>query len=315
MRGLPLALALCCAASAYAAAPDGGSVAPPLAINTRAVPDKVQLGEPFEYEIVITHEKGQLYELRSPGEMTDFELISQARSRQDGKDSATTTFRLKLSGFVLGEKQLPTLTFDIDEPDRHGEVKVRGPDVEILGTLPEDAEQKGEPLYGIKPLEEVPVRSWRLLAWLAGVLAAGALGYALYRLWKRPRAALAPPAAPPKPLHQRTLEALEALRAEDLPGQGRVREYYFRLSEIVRGYVGEQFHFEALESTSSELVEALGRLNAPGLPLKELVEFIHESDLAKFARAPLGPEDCRRALELAYRLVNDTTNASQPRVP
>jgi hypothetical protein len=303
-----LALSLLCAA------PDGGVVAPPLAVHTRALPDKAQLGEPFEYEIVITHEKGQLYELRSPGELPDFELIDQTRSRQDGNQSATTTFKLKISGFTLGKKELPRLTFDIDEPDRRGSVQVEGPEVEILGTLPPDAEQKGAQLYGLKPLEEVPVRSWRLLYALAGLCAAGALAYGLYRLWKRPRAPEAALVAPPKALHERAMEALEALRAEDLPGKGRVREYYFRLSEILRGYLGELYHFEALESTSSELIEALGHLTAPGLPLKDFISFIHESDLAKFARAPLGPEDCRRALELGYRLVNDTTNASPARV-
>ncbi len=310
-----LALCLVAATQAFAAEADAGALAQPLAVRTRAIPDKANLGEPFEYELVITHEKNQLYELHVPGELADFELIDQTRSRQDGPQSATTTFKLKLAGFALGKKELPTLTFDVQEPDRAGSVQVDGPDVEILGTLPKDAEQNGAQAYDLKPPEEVAVRSWRLLYLLAGILAATALAYGLYRLWKRPRAAPRVPVAAPKPLHARTLEKLEALRAEDLPGQGRVREYYFRLSEILRGYLGERYSFEALESTSTELLEALRKRVTPGLPMDAFIQFIHESDMAKFAKAPLGQDACKRALELAYSLVNDTTNASQPRVP
>jgi hypothetical protein len=158
----------------------------------------------------------------------------------------------------------------------------------------------------------VPVRTWRLLYALAGLAGALALGYLLYRYAKRPRAVKGAPIEAPKPLHTRTLAALDALRTEGLPAQGRVKEFHFRLSEILRGYLGERYGFEALESTSWELLNSLRGLHTPGLPAEEFARFTFESDLVKFAKGAAGPDECKVALEFGYRLVHATTVAPQP---
>ena len=93
------------------------------------------------------------------------------------------------------------------------------------------------------------MRSWRLVWGVLGALAAGLALWALVRALRRRRAAVPPP-APPLALEVRTHQALSALQAERLPEQGRGREFYFRLSEILRGYLGERYAFEALECLS-----------------------------------------------------------------
>ncbi|MGQ0508707.1 MAG: BatD family protein [Myxococcaceae bacterium] len=294
---------------------DAGAIAQPFSVRARPVPNKVELGEPFDYEIVINHPSSQRYDLHAPGTLDDFELIDHSRSRQDGADTATTTFKLKLSAFALGEKTLPTLSFDVQDGEHAGAMPVEGPDVEIVGTLSVTAQQNGAEFRDLKPLEEVPVRSYGLLYGLSAAVAAILLAYQLWKFSKRSRAKPSLPPAPVHPLHVRTREALDALRNQNLPGQGKVREFYFRLSEILRGYLADRFAFEALECTSSELLEMLPKLRTPGLELEQITAFIHEADLAKFARAPLGVDECKQAMDFAYRLVTDTTNASQPRVP
>ncbi|MHB8872620.1 MAG: hypothetical protein ACYC8T_02940 [Myxococcaceae bacterium] len=281
--------------------------------QSRVEPGRVQLGEPFVYELVLTHDKGQRAELRTPGDLGAFEVLDQKRSRHDGKEAATTTFKLQLSLFELGKKKLPDLTFDlVDAEGRASQFVAPGIDVETLSALPKDADEKGEGLYDIRANEDVPVRTWRLLYGLAALAAAVALGYALYRYLKRPRLAPVVPPEPSKPLHVRTLAALDELRALNLPGQGLVRDFHFRLSEILRGYLGERYGFEALESTSYELLDALRRLHTPGLPAEELSRFTVESDLVKFAKAVTGPDECKASLEFGYRLVHLTTAAPQP---
>ena len=59
---------------------------------------------------------------------------------------------------------------------------------------------------------------------------------------------------------------LDALAKENLPGKGEFKLYYFRLSEIVRGYLGELYKIEALESTTPELLAALRSRIAINLP-------------------------------------------------
>ncbi len=306
---MTLALPLC----ALLLAADAGSALPPPAPKARVDPARVKLGDPFVYELVFTHDKAQRFELRTPSDWGAFELLDQKRQRIDGSATATTTFRLQLSVFELGKQKLPDLTFEwVDDSGGTGQTTAPGLEVEAEGSLAADAEKKGEALYDIRGNEVVPVRSWRLVVALAAGLAAVALGYALYRYAKRPRKVKVKPAAPARPLGERTVAALDALRAEDLPGQGRVKEFHFRLSEIQRGFLGERYGFEALESTSDELLASLRRLRTPGLEVEELSRFVFEADLVKFAKATAGPDECKRAIEYAYRLVASTTAPPPP---
>jgi hypothetical protein len=88
----------------------------------------------------LTHDKGQRTELRTPTGLGAFELLDQKRARIDGKDSATTTFKLQMSLFELGAKKLPDLTFDlVDENGGVTQFVAPGIEVEAASSLPKDA--------------------------------------------------------------------------------------------------------------------------------------------------------------------------------
>jgi hypothetical protein len=311
-----LLLALLCALPALAETPSAqeSPTVEPQGLQARATPEQVQLGEPFTYELVITHPRDHRYELVAPKALEDFELLEQTRQRQDQGDRAVTTFGLKLSAFALGPLQLPDLTFEVATPDGPKHFIAPGRTVEVASTLPPDAQGKGASLYDYKPPTEVPVRSWRLVWILAGLVAAGLLAWALVKYLRRPRpdAALVKPLLP---LDARTRQALDALRAEDLPSRGHVKDFYFRLSEILRGYLGERYGFEALECTSSELMASLRQRPTPGLPEEKLMRFISESDLVKYARAEASPEACGSALAFGYELLEKTWAPPAPPPP
>jgi hypothetical protein len=299
------------ASSAFAADPP----LPPLAVNMRAVPDKVKLGEPFTVEVVITHTQEQRYDLKPLTGDSAFDVAESERSRVDGKESATTTFTLHMSGFELGKKKTPQLSFEVAAGTNIGTFSTPGVDVEIVGTLPADAEKSGAGLFDIRPPVDVAVRTWRVLYALAALTALGLLAWALRRYLKRARPLVDAPQKPLESIEVRTRNALDALRAEELPQKGRVREFYFRLSEIVRAYLGERYGFDALESTTPELIESLRRLHTPGLQMNELQTFANESDFVRYAKATPGADTCKTAIELAYSIVQSTTpNASQLRV-
>jgi len=283
----------------------GPEAVEPLQFRSWVEPKQVRLGEPFVYQLVITHPLSQRYELPVPTALGPFELLGQSRSREDAKDAATTTFKLRFSVFELGRQTLPDLEFQVAEANRVGRFVATGMEVEAISSLPRDANEKGVSLYDIKPPEDVPVRSYRLIWALLVALALIGLGYAGVKWFRRPRPVRVP-TRPLEPLHVRTIAALDQLKKEDLPSRGRVREFYFRVSEILRAYLGERYGFEALECTGTELMDAIDRLRAPGLPRDELAHFVQRSDLAKFAKAEVTSAGCQSDLEFAYRLVQLT---------
>lgn len=312
MRLLLLPLALLLTLPLAAPAQDLGE-ATPLAFESHVEPGQVRIGEPFTYTLSITHAPEERYELALPPELGAFDLLEQGRRREDSGGRSTTTFALRLSAFELGLQRLPEVPFTVSTPQ--GPLRfTASPNrtVEVLSTLPEEAQ--GAELKDIQPPMEVGIPSWRLLWWLLGAVVAGLLGWALVRWLRRPRATPVV-VAPPLPLDQRTRQALKELEAQELPEQGRGREFYFRLSEVVRGYLGERYGFEALECTSTELMAAVRKLRAPGLPEEELQRFVSESDLIKYARGEASPETCRQALAFGHSLLERTWPPPPPPSP
>ena len=162
-------------------------------MDRQVIPEKVRLGEPFVYRITVHHPPKERWELRTPRDLGGYELIEQSRTRSDGKTESTTTYLLKMALFELGSHVLPTLTFDVVDASGGGVARIDGPDIEAKSSLPKDADQLGAKLADIKPNEDVPVRSWRLLWWLVGALAVAALVWLGVRLLRaRPRRLASP---------------------------------------------------------------------------------------------------------------------------
>ena len=303
------------APSRAADAVDAGAerIVEPQSVDRQVIPEAVRLGEPFVYRISLHHPAGARWELRTPRDLGGFELLEQSRARSDGKDGSTTTYLLKMSLFALGSHVLPTLTFDVIDTQGGGVAHIDGPDIEGKSSLPKDADQLGAKLEDIKPNEDVPVRSWRLLWWLLGLVALGALVWFGRRAWlRRPRRAPLP--LPPLPLEERTRQALDALEAERLPERGLQREFHFRLNGLVRGYLGERFGFDALECTSGELMREAERRALPGVDEPELRRFVDQCDVARYARGEVPVPACAGALAFARNLLEATRPKPLPPV-
>ncbi len=302
------------AAAAFASESDGG-VLPPEQLRVRLKPEHVKLGEPTTLEIVVTHDPAQRYELKTPSDLGDFEYLGQERSRVDGKGTSTTTLEVKLSAFKLGELNTPALELEVAAPEGSATLSVPAAKLTVDSSLPADTQTKGENLYDVKPPEEVPIRSWRLLYVLAGLLALAAIAYGVMRYLARPKPVAPVYVPPPEPLHVRVTRQLDELAAENLPAKGQFKPFYFRLSEIIRGYLGELYGFEALESTTPELLNALRARNTPGLPMTDLTTFAESSDFVRYAKQQPDVDECKTHLELAYRIVHSTQAAAVPPRP
>ena len=307
----PLALAVSLISLATPAAERAPEPIRPLRVEQQVEPSKVKIGEPFTRTVAITHPPEQRWELIAPRDPGDFEVLHQARRRDDRVHESVTTFSLRMAAFALGTLTLPPLELEVWTGEGPRVFASEPSSIEVIATLPDEVAREGGELHDIRPPEQIAVPSYTLGWILLAAAALVALGYLAWRRWRQPRPArLAPP--PLEPLEVRTRQALRALAAENLPAQGRFKQYYVRLSEIVRGYLGERFGVEALECTSSELLAALGGISPPGLPREQLGDFLSDSDLVKFARAQRGPDDCARALDFAYLLVTRTTAPPLP---
>jgi hypothetical protein len=110
-----------------------------------------------------------------------------------------------------------------------------------------------------------------------------------------------------RPAHEIAYEELRELRRKNLIAQGRIKEYFFELSLIVRQYLERRFTLRAPEMTTEEFLSHLK--DSPVLSdvhKKLLKDFLVTADLVKFAKyGPTGSE-IQASIEAAQRLVDQT---------
>ncbi|ADV44250.1 hypothetical protein [Bacteroides helcogenes] len=88
---------------------------------------------------------------------------------------------------------------------------------------------------------------------------------------------------PKLPPHQLAMQEIERIKNEKAWQKGLSKEYYTELTDAIRIYIKERFGFNALEMTSSEIIDKLLEINDKGA-ISDLRELFWTADLVKFAK-------------------------------
>jgi hypothetical protein len=174
-----------------------------------------------------------------------------------------------------------------------------------------------------QPEDMAPPVSLRFPWWLIAVGVLGVLmllggaiyGYLRWRKRVRP-VALAKPAEPPRPEDEMAFAALAELERQGPLKRGEFKAHYFRLSEILKIYIGRRYRFDAAESTTRELIRSLEERGELGDQRLDRLETLFEKlDLVKFTdHVPL-PDEGLRLLELTREFVQLTRRPPPAIVP
>lgn len=113
------------------------------------------------------------------------------------------------------------------------------------------------------------------------------------------------------PPHQRALNAIDKIKAEHLQTSEDQKTYYTRLTDTLRQYIRERFGFNALEMTSSEIIERLQTMGDRRM-LDELTELFNTADLVKFAKYSTLVNENDLNLVNAVNFIDSTKLEGQP---
>jgi hypothetical protein len=154
----------------------------------------------------------------------------------------------------------------------------------------------------------------RALEWLFfGALGGSLVAWLVFRWRRRPRPV--PPPPPPRVPWEVAFERLHEARHAGLLEMQRFADFYDRVNDALREYLGARFGFDGLESTTDETLAALRRSPHFGLPLPEVAGFLQQCDLVKFATLTPTLEECEHALTAAERMVRATMPAASEGPP
>ena len=172
----------------------------------------------------------------------------------------------------------------------------------------------------IKDIEKAPIWWWGIFRWILLALLSGGIGVGVYYLWrwyKKNRKREEEPVNPEllRPADEVALEKLDAIKAQKIWKDGKVKEYQTELTDVVREYIGRRFDVQSTEKTSDETLKEVKPLlvngdlaSEDGKELYErLSKMLRTADLVKFAKWHTTPDENEQALTTAYDFVKETT--------
>lgn len=110
---------------------------------------------------------------------------------------------------------------------------------------------------------------------------------------------------PKLPAHQVAMKEIERIKTEKIWQKGQPKEYYTELTDTLRTYIKERFGFNALEMTSSEIIDKLMEIKDKEA-ISDLRVLFQTADLVKFAKHnPMMNENDANLIN-AIDFINDT---------
>lgn len=211
-----------------------------------------------------------------------------------------------LQAFDSGLYTLPPVLFvqdgQVTESNRPA-LKVMPVAIDSLATIHDyyDAQNPPRHFFDFLPDWMTDYGVWILLT----LLVIGAALYIYFKWIKQGRIPLVP-AKKPIPPYELAMQRLETLRAENLCDKGQEKEYYTRLTDILRNYLDTRFGINAMEMTSSQILKSLRSNEETRMPEKYMSRVLEIADFVKFAKARPLPEDNAASFRSALQFVEDT---------
>ncbi len=277
---------------------------------------RITIGDRINYTISLEYKEGMRIE--RPGEglnLGQFEIKSYEFKEPVHKNGRVIEeYHFNISVFDTGHYYIPPYPvayFRSDTSRQFEVIEAPAIPIEVLSLL--HGEEKPE-LKDIKPPLEIPF-PWKFWIWMTVVLILVLIAaYLAYRLWQkhREKGYLFVPPKPVRPIHEIIAEKMAALFAEQLPEQGRFKEFYSRLSDLIREYLAGRYFFPALEMTTSEIAKILPA-HLSDFELQNFVLlFLQEADLVKFAKMQPETATANRHLQPARDLIEKTKIVFEP---
>jgi hypothetical protein len=180
-------------------------------------------------------------------------------------------------------------------------------DIQITAGAP--AVDLDKPFKDIKAPLEVPY-SWRefvpYIIGLAVLLVAIIAGIILYRKYRNNKPVVVERPKPKDPPHIWARKELKKLEEEKLWQKDEVKQYYSRLTDVLRMYLEYRYDWFALESTTEEIEAELPKYKLKDKACESLLAILRAADLVKFAKMIPMPDANIKAMENAYKFIDFT---------
>lgn len=213
-----------------------------------------------------------------PDTLGQLEVVSRSVIDTSFKsDFQILTQNFKITQFDSGSYVLNPVRFKIGNEILYTRPRM----FEVVSVEVDTTKQK---MYGIKGNIRVGYSFWEIIPWilifLLLILSAFGIFYYLKRRQPKQKKAFIPEIPP----YEQAMKSLKDLDSSGLLEKGEIKEYYVKLSDILRRYIEDEHSIPALESTTDELMNSAYSIEISEETRNKMRELLRESDFVKFAK-------------------------------
>jgi hypothetical protein len=282
----------------------------PLTVHVKIDKNKITIAETVLLELEAAIEPG--YEVQMPKVdkvLESFGIVDwdNLGDRLDENNKVVSRYQYRLEPFLSGTYAIPAFTFEFydanDAEEKKYELYTDPIDIEVASLL---GEQRSELV--IADIEDVVEMPQKAHLWWLWILSAVSIIAAIIGTWAYLRQKRIDKLVRIfKPAHEIAYARLRALVKDDLIKAGKVKEFYERVSNILRHYIEHRFDLRAPERTTEEFLIELQQTDVLPAPDKaRLGEFLRHCDLVKFANMSPATEQIQRTFDLAKDFIDKT---------
>jgi hypothetical protein len=285
-------------------------------LNVKAEIDtsSIRIGEQVNLRLSAFLSQGDERHIKWPalGDTITSKIEVVSKSKLDTQMAATGQMiisqTVQITAFDSGFHPVPPIIFTIKEDTNV--IAETDPLLLEVVTVPVDTTKD---IKDIKDPVEAPF-TWReaipyIIGAAVAILVIALIIYYIRKRRSKPAVVKTPEII--KTADEIALEQLESLANEKLWQQGKTKEYYVRLSDIMRVYIEQRYRIPAMEQTSDEILRSLRSIldDAHRVRLRQVLLL---SDLVKFAKEhPIGTEN-EMTLQNAKEFVIETKQVVKP---
>lgn len=281
--------------------------ASPLDLKAEVDKDNITIGDRIKYEITVEYDEGVTVGPMAIAEnLGEFEIkdyhIEEPKKTKDKRWISKTDYII--TAFTTGDFTIQPVRVKYKTPDGNEkeassvEIKIK---VESVKPGPLDKDD----IRGLKGPAEIKGRfPW--ISFIASVLFI-ILGAGIFIYFNNKKRVRETPIIPQRPPEDIAVEELKALLDMRLPEKGMIKEYYIKVSDIIRKYIEARFRIVVLDRTTWELYQEMRSRRIERKYVEKIRDFLEDCDMVKFAKYIPVQKEIEEAYAKAKEIVEITT--------
>lgn len=278
-------------------------------INSAVDTSTITIGDRITYSVSIDYDDSLQVEHPGAGvnlgqfEIKDYKIYDPVQE----DDRILQKYEYVISVFDTGSYIIPPFPiayFPKDSVQNYKIIEASAINIYVESILGEGEKE----LKDVKAPINIPFDYFLLVLIGAIIILIALAGFFWYRFYKlkKERGYFIKAPEPKRPAHEIALEALQLLAQKDLVKEGKIKQYYTEISEIIRRYLEDRYFIRALEETSAEILSDIQSQEIEKEYINSLDQLLNLSDLVKFAKHIPGSEENEEIYNKSIEFVENT---------